>query len=115
MLCTETEPTPRGPADDDWHPQPAAGEVAHLRGLGDDLIERDTEELREHDLDHRAEPARRCADRRTEDRGLRDRRVPHPIAPEFFEQPGRDLEDAPGVRNVFAEEDYRRVRGHLVS
>ena len=85
MLCPEAEAARGGRAQHDRHGDLAGREVTHLRGLGDDLIERDPEELREHDLHNGPQPLRRGADGGADDRGLGDRRVAHAVRPELLE------------------------------
>ena len=44
------------------HAELAAGHVVRLRGLVHELVEREREEVDEHDLDDRAQPGQRRAD-----------------------------------------------------
>ena len=90
----------------------SARQVANLRCVVGDLVERDTEEVHEHELRDRAHARERGAQRRADDRRLGDRRVAHTIGAVLGGQPERDLEHAAGrIGDVFAEQDDPIVAG----
>ena len=115
MLSSEAESATRGSADDHRDPQLSSREVAHLRGFGDDLVERDAEELDEHDLDNGAQATRGGPDGGAEDRSLCDRRIAHAIRTELPEKTGGHLEDATGLGHILAEHHDGRIACHFVA
>jgi hypothetical protein len=94
----------------------AAGHEAQLRRMVDDLVHRHGDEVHQHDLGDRAHAGQRGADRRTDDRLLRDRRRAHACAAELGRQALGNLEDAATlfVGDVLAEHDHARVHLHRV-
>ena len=91
-------------ADDERRRQLAARDVADVRRLVDELVERDEQEVRPHDLHDGAQALERRPERAAEDRGLRDRRVEHPLRAELLLEVARHAEDAAGGGDVLAEE-----------
>jgi hypothetical protein len=96
--------------DDERQPHLAPGHVAQPAGLVHELIEGDIREAREHDVDHRAKPSHRRADRRAHERGLRDGTVDDPLWPEFVRKAPRGPHDADP--DVFAPNEDARVLSH---
>ena len=76
----------------------AVGDVADVRGLVDHLVERDEEEVGEHDLDDRPHAADRRPDAGPEDRRLRDRGVEHPLAERLAQAAARAVGAAGNAR-----------------
>ena len=70
-------------AQDQWHLELAARHEVGLRRLIDELVERERDEVDEHDLHDRPEAALGRADRHTADGTLTDRRVEHPVTSEL--------------------------------
>ena len=64
--------------DHERHRELAAGEVVELRGLVEDLVHRDADEVEELDLAHRAHARDREADRVADGARLAERRVADP-------------------------------------
>ena len=89
-------------------------EVMEEGGLGRDLIEGDADELDEHDLGHRPQPACGGADGEAEKAHLRDRRVADAQRPEALEQAFGRLERSLGDGDVLTEDDDGVVSLHLV-
>ena len=82
-----------------------------LRGPVDELVERERDEVDEHDLEHRAHPRLRGADRDAGDRGLADRRVDHALGAELLGEPGgRGV--GPALGDVLAEDEHALVGAH---
>src|SRR5207245_2341625 len=71
-----------------------AGHVPELRGLVEERVEADSEEVHEHELDDRLQAGRRSADRSADERGLRDRRIADALGSELLVQTAGDGEDA---------------------
>ena len=74
---------------DERHRQLAARHEVRLRRLVDELVERERDEVDEHDLDHRSQSGLRRADRDAADRRLADRRVAHALGAELLGEPRR--------------------------
>ena len=82
------------------------GHVANLRGVVCDLVERDAEEVHEHELGDRTHARQRRAERGADDRRFGDRGVAHTVGAVLGGQSERHLEDAAGrIGDVFAEQD----------
>ena len=80
------------------HLRGAAGHERQLRGLVEQLVEADADEVEVHQLDDRAHARHRRADAEADDRALGDRRVADAIA-EAVVQPARQAEHvAAGAR-----------------
>ena len=101
-------------AHDHRHAVAVVRAVAHPRRLGDQLVERGEDEVRELDLGDRPKPIDGSADRRTDDHRLGQRRIDHPVVAELRPQPVRREEDAALLADVLAEHDHRLVPPHLV-
>ena len=69
------------------HRQLAAGHEVRLRRLVDELVERERDEVDEHDLDDGPQARLRGADRDPADRGLADRRVADALGAELLGEP----------------------------
>ncbi len=98
-------------AQDHRHRELAARHEVRLRRLVDQLVERKREKVDEHDLDHRAQPRLRGADRDAGDRGLRDRRVADTLRAELLHEAARAA-PRPAFRDVLAEHEHARVGAH---
>ena len=99
------------------HLELPAGHEVRLRRLVDELVEREREEVDEHDLDDRTKPRLRCADRDAADRGLADRRVAHALGAELVREarrrsPGTALSHVLAERRAHAD---RRASPRQVS
>lgn len=101
-------------AEDDRHVELAARHLAELRGVVDDLVERDGGEVPRHELDDGAEPDHGCADSHAREAALRDRRVEHPLRAELFEHAFGDFVGPLVVADFFAHQDHHRVSIHLL-
>ena len=98
-------------AEHERHRQLAAGHEVRLRRLVDELIERERDEVDEHDLDDGAEARLRRPDGDPAHRALADRRVAHALAAELVrESGGREIRAALG--DVLAEDDHALVVAH---
>jgi hypothetical protein len=82
--------------------------------LGGQLIERHTDELDEHNLDHGTKATGCRAYGGAHETHLRDRRVDDPIGTELLQKAVRAFERAPRDSDIFAEEDYRLVFGKRI-
>jgi hypothetical protein len=83
-----------------------------LRGLVDDLLGREGEEVLVHDLDDRAHPLHRRADPGADDRHLRDRRVPHALGAELVEHALGDAHRAAHLGDVLTHDEDVLVAPH---
>ena len=68
-----------------------------------------------HDLDDRPEALLGRTERRSENRGLRDRGVENALPAELPVQPPRDPENAARYRDVLAEENHLGALGELAA
>ena len=93
------------------HRQLSAGHEVRLRGLVGELVEREREEVDEHDLDDRPQPGLGGTDRHAADRALADRRVQHAVASELVRETGRDQVRA-ALGDVLPEHDHALVGAH---
>ena len=98
-------------AHDERHRKLAPGHEVRLRRLVDELIERERDEVDEHDLDDGSKPALGGADRDTADGALADRRVEHPVASELLGEAGGGQVGA-ALGDVLAEHDHPIVLTH---
>ena len=90
----------------------AAGHERQLRRLVEQLVEAHADEVEVHQLDDRPHPGHRRADAEAHDRGLRDRRVAHPVA-EPVAQAAGEAEDVAAVADVDAGDEHPLVGGQL--
>ena len=93
------------------HRQLAARHEVGLRGLVDELVERERDEVDEHDLDHRPHAGLRGADGDTAHGRLADRRVAHALGAELLRQADRRLV-GPALGDVLADHDDALVVAH---
>ena len=93
------------------HGQLAARHEVRLGGAVDELVERQRDEVDEHDLEHRAHARLRRADRHAGDRGLADRRVDHALGAELLGQAGGGGV-GPALGDVLAEHEDALVGAH---
>ncbi len=92
-------------ADGDGRGRSACGHEAELGGVVDDLVRGDADEVHDHDLGHRKQAVDRRTDRGTDDRGLRDRGVQHPVVAVLGRQP-RGRAGRAGVGDVLTEQEH---------
>ena len=106
----------------------AAVDVAHLRGLVEELVERGADEVDVHDLGDGAQAGIGGTDRGTDEAGFGDGRVDDTFAAELGQQTlGHAKRSAPGIGglgmdvvatgttgDVLAEDDDALVGGHLL-
>ena len=78
-----------GHAHDQRHARLAAEHVVDVRGVVDDLVEREQREVDRHQLDDGAQARHRRADAHADDRVLGDRRVAHALLAELLQQARR--------------------------
>ncbi len=100
-----------GHAHDQRHARLAAEHVVDVRGVVDDLVERQQREVDRHQLHHRAQARHRRADAHADDRVLGDRRVAHAALAELLEQAVGDLEGAAEDADVLAHQHHALVAG----
>ena len=86
-----------------------------VRGVVDDLVQREQREVDRHQLDDRAQAGHGRADAHADDRVLGDRRVAHALLAELLEQAVGDLERAVEDPDVLAHEDHVLVALHLLA
>ncbi len=107
-----TAPAPHRCADDQRDPNLVVEYGAVFRGVIDDLVAGEKQEIAEHDLGDRQAAAQREPGRDRDDRGLGNRRGKNAIG-ELRGQAARDSEGAPiGVEHVLAQHDDPLVVGH---
>src|SRR5262245_18157896 len=100
-------------ADHQRNAELAAGNVAQLGGMVDQLAHRQGHEIDEHDLDDRPLAGKRGAGREPHDAVFADRSVDDAALSEFFDQPGGHPERT-ADRDVLAEYDDAAVPLHLL-
>jgi hypothetical protein len=103
-----------GAADGQRHRALLVGEVPILRCLVAERVEDKAEEVAEHDLDDRAQPAHGRAEGRRGEGELGDRRVDDPLGAEAVDEVRSDVED-PALGHVLAEQHHARVGFHLIA
>ena len=94
-------------ADHERHGELAAREVVQLRGLVEDLVHRDADEVEELDLAHCADAGDREADGVADRARLAERRVADPLLAVVLVEPARDAERAPVGADVLADQHHR--------
>ena len=104
-----------GHAHDERDADLAAEHVADVRGVVDDLVEREQREVDRHELDHGAQPGHGGTDAHADDGVLGDRGVAHALLAELLEQPRGDLEGAVEDADVLAHEHDVLVAQHLLA
>ncbi len=102
------------PAEHDRHLDRAAAHLAKLRGVADDLVERDKGEVPRHELDDRTKPGHRRANADASKAGFRDRSIDHALFSEGREQALAHLVGALIVPNLFAHQEDALVSRHLL-
>jgi hypothetical protein len=85
-----------------------------LRGLIDDLIQCERQEVAEHHVDDRPEPRHRRADGKTGETRLGDRRVDDTMDAELLDETVQHVERRAGFGDVLAEDDDPRIAAHLL-
>ena len=108
------DPAPVRGADHHRDAEVAVRSVPEPGGLGDDLVERRMDEVRELDLRDRQEAVQRHPDRDPDDPRFRQRRVDHPLLAELLHPAVGDPEDAATRAHVLAEQHDALVVRHLV-
>ncbi len=91
----------------------AAGAVAVLGELGDDLVVGGEDEVAELDLGDGDEAVEGHADRRADDTAFGEGRVDDAVVAELVEEALGDAEDAADLADVLAEDDDAGVAAHL--
>ena len=95
--------------------QLAARHVVHLRGLVDQLVHDQRQEVAEHDVDDRPHAGHRRADADAREACLRDRRVDHALRPELLDEPEQHLERRAGLGHVLADHEDARIAPQLLA
>ena len=113
VLRGRTPGRTQGGADHDRRGQPAAGHVVDLGRLVSDLVQREKEEVAEHDVDDRPHSGHRRAEPDAGEAGLGNWRVHHPLGPKLIDQAAQNLERRAGLRHVFAHDKDARIAAHL--
>jgi hypothetical protein len=103
VLRPSAAPTAGLGAEDHRHADAATGHVAQLRGLVDDRVQADRDEVHVHDLRHRPQARHRRPHGRAEHAGLGDRRVDHAIGAEALLQSACDAVDPAAGADIDAE------------
>jgi hypothetical protein len=116
--------TPDDRADHERDASLAAEHVAELGGLIQQRVERNADEVHEHELDDGAKTGRGSAHAGADEAHLGDRRVPYAAGSELRAQPlGHAHDSAPGLldalvlaalaaREVLSDQDHVRVARH---
>ncbi|MPN63423.1 hypothetical protein SDC9_211182 [bioreactor metagenome] len=110
--CAQTSAVWR--AQHHGHRALAAEHVARLRGLVDQRIHGQRDEVHEHDFDDGLQAGERRAHGRRGDRRFGNRRVDHAFFAELLQQPACGLERAARMRDILAHHDHRGVLCHAV-
>ena len=114
VLRGQPDAAPLRPADDEGHGIPAAQHVAEFRGLVDDHVHHQRDEIENLHLDDRPQPCNGGSHPGPAKGGLGDGGVPHPLRPEGGHQPLGRLENSAGFRHVLSHQDHRGVPLHLL-
>ena len=93
----------------------AAEHRADLRGVVDDLVHRDEQEVQRHDLDDGTLAEHRSADTGADEALLRDGGVAHAVGPELVEEAGGDLVGAVEDADLLAHDEDALVAGELLA
>ncbi len=93
--------------DHERHGELAAGEVVELRGLVEDLIHRDADEVEELDLADGPHARDREPDRVADGAGLAERRVTDRFLAVHLGEPARDAERTAVGADVLADQHHR--------
>ena len=112
MLAARRAPGAELRAHGQRHLRGAAGHERQLRGLVEQLVEADAEEVEVHQLDDGAHARHRRADAEADDRALGDRRVADAIA-EAVVQPAREAEHVAAGGDVDPGDEHALVAGEL--
>ena len=78
------------------------------------MINRLHGEVHRHKLNHGPEPPKGSADAKAGKAMFGDRRIDHPLWPEFRQQPLGDLVGALVLGDLFAHHEHGRVAAHLL-
>ena len=112
MLRAGRQAGATGRGDGQRHRDVAAEHELQLRGLVVDLVERDADEVHEHQVADRTQPACGGADTHPDEAHLGDRRVDDPLLAVGVEQAVEGVEDAAVAGDVLADHDDVGVLGH---
>src|SRR5215469_17082338 len=113
VLCRRAARGAQRRAHDQRHLELTTRHVVNFRGLVDDLIHCQPDEVAEHNVYYRAHTGHRCPDAQPGNARFRDWRVEHPRLPKFLDQPGEHLEWRPGLGHVFTDDEHTRVTTHF--
>ncbi len=102
-----------GGADHQRYPGLPAEHAVDLRGVVDDLVERQQREVDRHDFDDRTQAQHRGTDRGAREALLGDGGVAHAALAELGEHPGGDLVGALEDADLLADEQDVLVAQHL--
>ena len=103
-----------GGPDHDGAGEVAVGAVPQAGRLLHDLVEGRVDEVGELDLDDREQAAEGHADAMADDRGLRQRRVDHPLLAELLDEALRGPEHPTAGAHVLAHDQHALVARHEV-
>jgi hypothetical protein len=102
-------------AHDERYASLAGEHVVDVRGVVDDLVEREQREVDRHQLDDRTQAGHRRTDADADDRVLGDRRVADALLAELLEQAVGDLEGAAEHADVLAHQHHALVARQLLA
>jgi len=114
VLGGELDPAAVGSPDHQRNLDLAAGEIADLRGVLDDLIDRQEREVHGHHLDDGPHAHHGHADGRSRESTLADRGVDHPFGAVLLEEVDGDEVSAAVDADVLTDEDDALVAVQLV-
>ena len=114
MLRRHADAAPLGPPNHHRNGVLAAQHEAELRGLVDQHVHGEGDEIEDLDLDHRAKARDRGPDPAADETGFRNRSVPYPFRTELLHEPFRRPEDPAGRADVLAHDDDLGVALHLL-
>ena len=109
MLRRELSSATGGHADDERNAELAARHVAQRGGIVDDLIQGEQAEVDRHHLHDRPHAADGCADARTDEGRLGERRVAHALRPELLEQSFAARVRAAVAAHILTHEEDTRI------
>src|SRR6185437_12595943 len=113
MLRPEPQSAPPNGANDQGDRDLTTGHEAMLGDAIDDLIEADTEEIREHDFDDGPESGERQTQCGADETRLGDGRIANSLSPKFFVQSLAGFEWAARGADILSHDQGARIAAHF--
>ena len=108
--CRHTAAAGRG--DGQRHDCASAEHVLHLRGLVEDLIHRDADEIHEHQVADRAQATSCGSDAKTDDRLLGNRGVLDTLIAELGQESVEHMEDTAVAGDILTDQEDIGISSH---